>query len=221
VSLSSKSRPSEYSRHPTENINVPARLTLISHAATLSQRRSAFPVDEPLEARELAKLAALNWPIPRARQVLTAPEFRTRQTAEALQLSATPTPELRDCDYAAWQGRDLGDLYAESPEAMTQWLTDPNATPHKGESISALITRVAAWLDSLAAEAPESTPHTLAITHPAIIRTSILHALSAPPQSFWRIDIAPLTLTDLRHNGRTWTLRSAATPISQPEAEPA
>jgi broad specificity phosphatase PhoE len=209
----------------TEN-TVPARLTLISHAATPSQRRSAFPIDEPLDARELSKLDALNWSIPRVQQVLCAPELRTRQTAEALHLAATANPALRDCDYGLWQGRELNDLYAESPDAVAQWLSDPSSAPHQGESVVALVVRTAAWLEHVASEAASTTPHIvtphiLAITHPAIIRGAILHAMNAPFQSFWRVDIAPLTLTDLRHNGRSWTVRSTAVPISQHQPEDA
>ncbi|MBB5345989.1 broad specificity phosphatase PhoE [Edaphobacter lichenicola] len=190
---------------------VPARFTLISHAPTSAQHLSAFPSDEPLEEFALAKLVTLNWQPPRAHHILTAPELRTQETAKALNLIATPTPELRDLDYGPWQGRSLADLHAEDPEAITQWLTNPTAAPHQGESIAALITRVQNWLTTLAVE---ETSHTLAITHPAVIRAAILHILHAPPQSFWRIDIAPLTLTDLRHNGRTWTLRAAAIPLA-------
>ena len=187
---------------------MPAHLTLISHAPTAATRLSAFPADEPLE--EPTPAHRTNWQPPRTQHILTAPELRTQQTAKALNLTATPTNELRDLNYGAWQGRTLNDLYAEDPAPIALWLTDPTATPHKGESITALITRVQNWLTTLAAE---DTNHTLAITHPAVIRATILHTLNAPPQSFWRIDIAPLTLTDLRHNGRTWTLRASAIPI--------
>src|SRR5580698_4850716 len=182
-----------------------ARLTLISHAPTHAQRHSAFPLDEPLDNTELAKISALNWQAPRTQQILTAPEQRTQQTAQALNLSATPSTDLRDCDYGTWRGRDLTELHAEKPEDIAAWLTDPSATPHEGESITDLLARTATWLNTLA-----NSGHTIAITHPAIIRTAIIHILNAPPQSFWRIDIAPLTVTDLRHNGRTWTLRSTA-----------
>jgi broad specificity phosphatase PhoE len=206
--------------YPTEN-SVPARLTLISHAATPSQRRSAFPVEEPLEARELSKLDAITWQSPRVQQVLCGPELRTRQTAEALHLAATANPALRDCDYGLWQGRELNDLYAESPDAVAQWLSDPSSAPHQGESVVALVVRAAAWLEHVAAEAASTTPHILAITHPAIIRGAILHVMDAPFQSFWRVDIAPLTLTDLRHNGRSWTVRSTAVPLSQHPPEDA
>ncbi|MBB5338289.1 histidine phosphatase family protein [Tunturiibacter gelidoferens] len=190
---------------------MPARLTLLSHASTAATRLSAFPADEPLEDSTLANLTTLNWQPPRAHQILTAPELRTQQTAKALNLAATPTPELRDLHYRNWQGRTLADLHAEDPQAIAQWLTDPTSSPHEGESIASLVTRIAAWLDTVATE---GTLHTIAITHPAVIRAAILHSLNAPPQSFWRIDIAPLTLTDLRHNGRTWTLRATAIPLA-------
>ncbi|MBB5315960.1 histidine phosphatase family protein [Tunturibacter empetritectus] len=190
---------------------MPARLTLISHAPTAATRLSAFPTDEPLEESVLSKLATLNWQPPRAQQILAAPELRTQQTAKALNLTTTPTNELRDLDYGIWQGRTLNDLYTEDPAPIALWLTDPTATPHKGESITALITRIGDWLTTLTVE---DTIHTIAITHPAVIRAAILYTLNAPPQSFWRIDIAPLTLTDLRHNGRTWTLRASAIPLA-------
>jgi broad specificity phosphatase PhoE len=188
---------------------VPARLTLISHAATQAQRRAAFPLDEPLDGRDIAKIKSLNWQAPRAQHIYAAPEHRTQQTAQALGLSAIPSTDLRDCSYGAWCGRDLTELQSKAPESVAVWLTDPTATPHGGESIVDLIERIADWLDT-----QRDAGHTIAVTHPAIIRSAIIHTLSAPAQSFWRIDIAPLTFTDLRHNGRTWTLRSTAVPLS-------
>jgi broad specificity phosphatase PhoE len=47
----------------------------------------------------------------------------------------------------------------------------------------------------------------IAVTHPSVIRAAIVHALRIPAQAFWRFDIAPLTLTDLRFSRNTWTLR--------------
>jgi broad specificity phosphatase PhoE len=198
-----------------ESANVPARLTLISHAPTAAQRDARFPTDEPLEESALAKLTTLDWQPPRTHQILTAPELRAQQTAKALHLIAASTIELRDLNYGAWRGRTLTDLHAQDPQAIAHWLTDPSASPHQGESIGNLITRIAAWLDTLATKA---STHTIAITHPAVIRAAILHTLNAPSQSFWRIDIAPLTITDLRHNGCTWTLRSTGIPLPQPNS---
>jgi broad specificity phosphatase PhoE len=177
-------------------------LTFVSHAATLAQRRAAFPLDEDLEKPDFS--AALDWKAPRAQQALSGPEHRTRQTARALGLSPEIAPDLRDCDCGSWRGLDLNDIQAQDPEGLGAWLTDPAAAPHGGESILKLIDRVGDWL-----ERQRDKGHTIAITHPAVIRAAIIYVLEAPPQSFWRLEIAPLSLTDLRFNGRAWTVRSS------------
>lgn len=181
-----------------------ARLTLIAHAATEAQRRAAFPLDEPIAEREIAKIAALNWTAPRANRVLSAPELRARQTSHALRLKPTLSEELRDCGYGTWSGRAMDEVQVEDPEGMIAWLTDPTSAPHGGESIANLITRVGSWM-----EEQREVAHTIAVTHPSVIRGAIVHALQLPLATFWRIDVAPLSLTDLRFNGRSWSLRCA------------
>jgi broad specificity phosphatase PhoE len=49
---------------------------------------------------------------------------------------------------------------------------------------------------------------TVAVTHPAVIRAAILTALDAPPKSFWRIDVAPVSRTVMHFRGHVWTVRS-------------
>jgi broad specificity phosphatase PhoE len=161
-------------------------------------------LDEPLEESELAKVAGLGWNGPRTQQVLSGPERRTQQTAEALGLSAAVAAELRDCDYGRWSGLELAEVQPGEPEHVSAWLTDTAAAPHGGESIVNLVGRVGRWLDR-----QRDAGHTIAVTHPAVIRAAMVYALDAPLLSFWRIDVAPLTLTDLRFNGRVWTLRSS------------
>ncbi|MDZ7904798.1 MAG: histidine phosphatase family protein [Cypionkella sp.] len=48
----------------------------------------------------------------------------------------------------------------------------------------------------------------VAVTHASVIRAIVLHILQAPAEAFWSLDIAPATMTDLRHDGRRWTVRS-------------
>jgi broad specificity phosphatase PhoE len=111
---------------------------------------------------------------------------------------------LCDLDYAAWGGHDLSEVQSLTPEDVAAWLIDPAAAPHGGESILKLISRIGRWL-----EEQRDAGHTLAFTHPSVIRAAIVYALEAPPLAFWRIDIAPLSMTDLRWNGRMWTVRSS------------
>ena len=186
----------------------PSRITFISHAATGASRAASFPLDEAVLPKEHERIASMSWAAPRSRYVLCGPEQRTRQTAEALNLSAEVAPELRDCDYGTWCGYDLEAIQQEDPEGLLEWLMDVDAAPHGGESFVELIERVGEWIVD-----QQDAGHIIAITHPAVIRAALVHALSAPPQAFWRIDIAPLTLTDLRFNGMAWTLRSAGSPL--------
>ena len=186
-----------------ETRSVPTRLTLISHAPTLALKRAYFPSDEPLLEDAADKIIALQWTSPRAQQVLCGPELRTRQTAKALGLEPVIDPALTDVDYGAWKGKRIDEIQETDPEALVQWLTDPDASPHGGESCLHLINRAKQWM-----AAQVGSGHTVAVTHPAVIRAAVLSALEAPPGAFWKIEIAPLTITDLRFNGRFWIART-------------
>jgi broad specificity phosphatase PhoE len=119
---------------------------------------------------------------------------------------------VRDCDYGRWSGQSLDALQAEEPLAVAQWLDDPQAAPPGGESLRQVLDRVATWL-----EAESRQPRkTIVITHAAVIRAAIIHAIGAPPRSFWRIDVAPLSRTTLTVREGRWTLRS----IERMSAEP-
>ena len=185
------------------------RLSLISHAATAATRAAAFPLDEPIEAEEAAKAASAAAKLRPAERVWTSPAPRARQTAAALGFDATAEPRLRDCDFGRWAGQRLSALQAAEPHAVAAWLGDPAAAPHGGESVLDLLRRVASWLDERAAE----RGHGIAITHPAVIRAAVVHAMGAPPTSFWRIDVEPLSLTDLRRGPQHWTLRATGCPL--------
>lgn len=180
------------------------RLKLLCHASTAAVRASAFPADEPLDAQGHQKLAAFPQHVLRSDRCLTSPALRASQTAETLGLVATIEPALRDCDYGRWTGRALEEVQAQDPQGIVAWLGNPEAAPHGGESVVALIARVSTWLD-----AQKGTPGTVvAVTHASVIRAAIVSALEAEPRSFWHIDVAPLSLTRLSsHHGR-WTLAS-------------
>jgi broad specificity phosphatase PhoE len=191
-----------------EQRNVPGRITFISHAPTAAVARAAFPLDEPIEPREFERLQSTGWVPPRARQVCTGPEQRTRQTANALGLNPILSAELRDLDYSSWRGRSLDDIQASDLESVRRWLTDIESAPHGGESVASLLARVEGWL------AVHCSGHTIAVTHPAVIRAAIILALRAPAQSFWRVDIPPASITDLRRTGSGWSVRCSGCRIS-------
>jgi broad specificity phosphatase PhoE len=186
------------------------RVSLINHGAASAVRRAAFPLDEELEDRSAIEPLGGSSALPKASRIWTSPALRARQTADALGLHAIEETALRDLDCGSWAGRELREIENEDPAAVAAWLTDPEAVPHGGESITDVFWRVGGWLNREAA----GGGRIIAITHASVIRTAILHAIGAPLTSFWHLDVAPLTLTDLRHDGSRWTLRALGQPIS-------
>ena len=188
------------------------RLTLLCHAATGATRAARFPADEALDARGETELAAVAsaWGaiVKRAERRLTAPSRRTRQTAAALPGAFVEESRLRDHDYGSWTGLSLAEAEARGAQAAATWIADPASAPHGGERLDDLLARVAAWMIETATEGGRVA----AVTHAAVIRAAIVHAVAAGPTSFWHIDVPPLSRVDLSHDGRRWSLRGLVAP---------
>ncbi|MEV6653106.1 histidine phosphatase family protein [Streptomyces sp. NPDC051219] len=150
-----------------------------------------------LSERALRAAGAAGAALPPYSQAVRAPSARCAQLADALGLESTLEPALRDFDYGKWRGRTVGEVAASDPYGFSAWLTDPDAAPHGGESVCRLCRRTANWLSSL----PPDTGHALAITEPAVIRASLVFALSAPARAFWHLDVPPLTVTFTSRGG--------------------
>ncbi|WP_329246596.1 histidine phosphatase family protein [Actinoallomurus sp. NBC_01490] len=186
------------------------RIVLVSHAATATTRQARFPGDdEPLDPRDAETATAGQGVLRRVTTTYRGPEERCRQTADALGLDAVADPALADLDAGAWRGTTLAELEASHPADLYAWLTDPGAAPHGGESVSALVARVARWLNEL----PTGPARIAAVTHPAVVRAAVLHTLGAPPECFWRLDAGPLTQTWLSRDGGRWRLRETGHPL--------
>lgn len=180
------------------------RLALICHAPTRANRLSSFPDDEPLDRPGLQKAKAVRRGFTNGDHHLRSPALAAQQTAEALNVPALIETDLRECDYGRWAGRQLSVIATEDPAGLSQWLGDPNACPHGGETLVGVIRRASCWLNGQL----DHTGVISAITHASFVRAAIICALGAPPLSFWRIDISPLSVTWLHRSKRSWTLSS-------------
>ncbi|TDT94485.1 broad specificity phosphatase PhoE [Azorhizobium sp. AG788] len=193
------------------------RLFLLSHGMTPALRAAAFPADEALEAGALMAARALPSVLPRAHLLLCAPERRTRETAEAAGLAALREERLADWDCGRWRGLGFDALAAAEPAAVSRWRNDPEAAPHGGESLLTLLARLRGWIDDLHRE--RGSERVLAVTHPAVVRAMVVAALDLPPAAFWRLDVRPLTLTELRGGRGGWNLLTFAAPLGRAAAE--
>ncbi|MFS0827357.1 histidine phosphatase family protein [Pseudomonas phoenicis] len=171
-------------------------LTLLCHAATEAQRTGHFArQDDAL--RDMP--APRSWPP--ALQCLVAPERRTVQTAAALGLAGQVDTALADMDMGCWGGRSLKDVQLTAPEALRDWLDDPLAAPHGGESLRQVSARVGAWLD-------RGLPpgQWLAVTHPWVMRAALQHVLGGALAKAGCIDVLPLAELRMNWHGY-WRLR--------------
>ena len=183
------------------------RLILICHASTSATREARFGADDPLDAHGFSSIAQAG-PIGADYASWTSPALAARQTAERFGLSAAVDVSLRDLDGGSWRSRSLAEIADADPASLAAWLSDPIARPHGGESIAMLAERISAWLES----AGRAANRVAAVTHAAVIRAAILHALGAPLTAFWRIDVPPLTTVELSGFGTRWNLRSFTPP---------
>lgn len=180
------------------------RLLLVRHAPTPATRAFAFPADEALDARGLADAAALSRTLPAdPGDVFCSPATRCRQTVEAAGLGAPVVdPRIAEGDFGTWAGRTLEEVHADDLEGATAWMTDPDAAPHGGESLTAFSARVTDWLD----EQATLDGRGVAVTHGGVIKAAVVAALGAPVMSFWRVDVAPLSITTLHAHAGRWTV---------------
>jgi broad specificity phosphatase PhoE len=187
---------------------VTTRVMLISPAISAAVRQARFD-DGSCPPDEAALRQAQAAVPPAVARAFTSPSARCRRTAAALGLAAVTVPELGGCAMGRWTGRTLEEVTDAEPEAVAVWLADPSAAPHGGESLRALRERVAQWLDSLASESGRAA----AVAEPDVVRAAVAHALGAPPHAFWRVDVPPLTVTELSGRSGRWNLRTGS-PLS-------
>jgi len=174
---------------------------MLSHAATKAMRSGRFPADDALDERAVAATQAWNphMALPAQAAVFVSPAACTRASAELLGLNAQIAPLLAEIDHGRWRGERLADIAAAEPEALAAWIRDPDMASHGGESFSAALKRVGAWLDGLNRNA-----NVIVISHASIMRAAIIHALDVAPTTFSHIEIAPLSVVQLRRSARGW-----------------
>lgn len=188
------------------------RLLLLRHASTDAVRRGGFPsADEPLDATGQAHADGLVGRLGiRGAEAFCSPALRARETAVRAGVDPVAVEELSECDFGSWAGRSLAAVHAENPEGTRAWMSDPDARPHGGETLTELLQRVGDWLERQS----RLDGSAIAVTHGGVVKAAVVTALGAPPQAFWRIDVAPLTVTELHAHDRRWTLTRVNAPVA-------
>ncbi|MGW5334328.1 histidine phosphatase family protein [Streptomyces bauhiniae] len=177
-----------------------SRLVLVPPAIGPALREARF-YDGSSSIDEAAAARAASVALPEAARVVLSPGARCRDTAEALGLRGAVAAELAPLDAGRWRGRTPAEVGAAEGEAVARWLADPEYAAPGGESVRDVCARVGRWLESV----PDG--RTVAVVEPEVVRAAVVHALGLPLGTFWRLDVAPLTATELSGRAGRWNLR--------------
>lgn len=182
--------------------NAVCRLLLVRHGPTPATRQRRFPADEPLDEDGLRRARGLSEVFAEASLVLSSPALRALQTARAAGFEAVPDPDLAECNFGSWVGSTFAQVWESDPAGLEAWLADPSARPHGGESLAEMLARMGRFLER-ASECPETT---VAVAHGGPIRAAVVLALGAPAETLWRLEVDPLSVTELLHGAGGWRL---------------
>jgi broad specificity phosphatase PhoE len=185
-----------------------ARLLLVRHGETQwhAENRYAGASDVPLTARGLRQAAALGeWATGRRpAAVVCSPLSRARLTAEpaarALGMTAQIVPGLREVDFGWAEGRTIGELRAERPEAVEAFLADAErgAFPDSEPAAIAAKRAVTALREVAGANPGEEV---LVVSHNTLLRIALCELLGIPIGRyrlvFPRLDNTAVTEVDL------------------------
>lgn len=182
-------------------------VTLIAAARTSAVLDVRFGDSRPLDdagwcaAERAVPLLA---PLAAAELRYCSPSPSSRQTGAVLGLAPLVQLALRDCDMGRWDGLTLHEVAAREPDAVDFWLRDPRSAPHGGESLLAFVSRVGGWLDT---RPVDGDGRVVAVAEASVIRAAMLYALQAPPLSYWRTEVHPLSLVTLHGARGQWIVR--------------
>jgi broad specificity phosphatase PhoE len=173
-----------------------SRLRVLAHGPTAAASELVFADQEPLRRAERVDVAG-----DRVGSWWSGPEPACRQSLAALGVGEV-LPALAGPDLGTWAGRPLADVAGTDPAGLQAWLTDPDARPHGGETLTELVER----LDGvLAGRAWPPGTSGLVLT-PLAARALTVAALGGPAALVLALDVGYAGQVLLSRSGSRWRL---------------
>jgi broad specificity phosphatase PhoE/ribonuclease HI len=189
---------------------TPTTLVLVRHGVTgqtLDKRFSSGlgGTDPGLTDEGRAQVrATADWLAPLAEDidtVVASPVRRTHESAEILaaRLGRPVVTEdgLAEMEFGSWDGMTYAEIRERYPDDLDAWLGSLDHTPGGGESFRVVQKRVLGSLDLLLEEYAGRT--VLVVSHVTPIKVLVAHALGAPLESVYRMELAPGSVTVLSY----------------------
>ncbi|WP_408895856.1 bifunctional RNase H/acid phosphatase [Nocardioides sp. R1-1] len=198
----------EEAESPASGPGQPTTLVLVRHGVTHHTTGRRFsgglggdnpPLSEEGRA-QAAEVAAWLTELKESIDVVVAsPVRRTRETADIIAASlgreVTEEPSFAEMEFGDWDGLSFTEVAERDKERLDAWFADMAAAPPGGESFVAVQERVLAGLARLLAAHQGRT--VVLVSHVTPIKTLVAHALDAPLETLFRMELAPAAVTVL------------------------
>lgn len=191
------------------DLGAPATFVLLRHGETALTPEKRFSgsggTDPELSAtgRHQASCAADAFAARgTVQEIVSSPMRRCRETAAAvagrLGLDVRIEEGLRETDFGVWEGLTFAEVRERYASDLTAWLASPDVAPTGGgESFAEVTERVSAARDRLVARYAGRT--VLLVTHVTPIKTLVRLALGAPPESLFRMELSPASVSTVAY----------------------
>ncbi|TNM48307.1 bifunctional RNase H/acid phosphatase [Nocardioides albidus] len=131
--------------------------------------------------------------------VVASPVRRTRETADiiaaSLDLAVEEEPAFAEMEFGEWDGLSFTEVAERDKERLDAWFSDMAAPPPGGESFVTVQERVLAGLARLLDDHAGRT--VVLVSHVTPIKTLVAHALDAPLETLFRMELAPAAVSVL------------------------
>ena len=129
--------------------------------------------------------------------VVSSPVRRTLESAEilgeVLGREVEVEPGFAEMEFGAWDGMTFAEVGEKHAEELASWLDSLDFAPGGGESFRVVEKRV---LDALSRVLEQHAGKTIVVvSHVTPIKTIVAHALDAPLQSVFRMELSPASIT--------------------------
>jgi broad specificity phosphatase PhoE/ribonuclease HI len=148
--------------------------------------------------------AVADWLGPLAERVdavISSPVRRTLESAEilaeALGRTVEVEPGFAEMEFGIWDGMTFAEVGEKHPDELKAWLGSLDIAPEGGESFRVVQRRV---LDGLARLKETHAGKTVVVvSHVTPIKTLVAHAVDAPLDAVYRMELTPASVTVLSY----------------------
>ena len=131
--------------------------------------------------------------------VVASPVRRTRETADiiaaSLDLPVEEEAGFAEMEFGDWDGMSFTEVAEKDKAGLEAWFADMSASPPGGESFVAVQERVLAGLERILQAHRGRT--VVLVSHVTPIKTLVAHALDAPLDTLFRMELSPAAVSVL------------------------